>query len=228
MAKFKFNLNDIHLYEWSDLYWFEYEISIELWALSNLIRNQEDVYVSKQKEFIAKRNEVLPNIPIEHRDSYEQHFFEDSDRTFFELKKIQRNSICLSFYSFLEGKILELIHMMAEEFDVPYRKSGHEILESLNRYIVHECRVNGASFKKSFNRISRQSYVRNAIAHNQSRIHKKRRFIREDGIIQKGNKIVIEDVVYLENLIIWTEEYFKQLLISVDKRLTEIKTSLIK
>ncbi|WP_157560199.1 hypothetical protein U8527_04020 [Kordia algicida OT-1] len=224
MSKFTFNLNDIHHYEWGNLWWFEYEVSIGFSALSNLINNQEETFRVKLDEFISKRNEVLPTVPLEYRDSYEQHFFEDADRTFNELKTTQRNAICLSFFSYIEGKLMILVKMMETEFKLKYKRAKMDILSSLKRYIVDSCKVDGKVFKKEFRNIHKQSIVRNSLAHNHSHIIDSRKFTGVDGIKLKNDEIIIYDVIYLNNLISWAELFFKELFIAVDKRLTQIKT----
>jgi|SRR5690606_3851851 len=224
MAEFKINLNDIYSYDWGSLYWFEYEVTIGFWALKDLIIYQEEIYVKKQNEFISKRDKVLPTVPDEYRDSYEQHFFEDADRTFGELKYIQRNSVCLSFFSYFEGKLLELVRMMEVEFNVPYKRANMEILMSINRYIVNDCKIDATTFRDRFKSIVKQSPTRNAIAHNQSLFENVIRFKKEEGIILKGKKAIIEDVIYLNNLINWAEDYFEKLFVAIDKRLKKINS----
>lgn len=224
MSKFNFNLNEIHLYNWESLWWFEYEVSIGFSALSNLINNQEEVFRLKIDEFISKRNEVLPTVPIEYRDSYEQHFFEDIDKMFNELKATQRNAICLSFFSYIEGKLMVLVNLMEKEFKLKYKRAKMDILSSLKRYIVNTCKVDGKVFKNDFRHIQKQSIVRNSLAHNHSFILDSKKFVEVDGIKLKGDEIIIYDVVYLDNLILWAELFFKELFIVIDKRLTQIKT----
>ncbi len=224
MAEFKINLNDMHSYEWSDLYWFDFEVAIGFWALSSLVNNQEEIYHNKKKEFIENKEIRLADIPDEFKGSYEQQFFEDGDRTFEQLIEIQRYSVCLSFFSYLEGKLVELLKMMINEFKIDLEIPTTKVIPSIDRLIEIDFGVNNESYIKDFSRIKNQLVIRNSIAHNQSYLKNKNQFPKTDGLELKGLKVVISKTSYLETMISQAERSFKNLLIAVDKRLTKINS----
>jgi len=224
MSKFNFSLNDIHHYDWGNLWWFEYEIQIGLWALKDLVTNQEEIYLVKKGDFLKNREKRLAEIPDEYKDSYAQQFFEDGDRTFAELINIQRNSACLSFFSFLESKLIELLKMMNMEFNVQFEVPTTKVLASLKVLIEKGFGVSDDNYNGNYDRILNQVIIRNSIAHQDSFIKHEKYFPKREGIELKGLKIIISDTSYLTFLIKKAEDLFKELLIAVDKRLTQVKT----
>ncbi|WP_248722727.1 hypothetical protein [Seonamhaeicola sp. ML3] len=225
MAKFGFNFNDFHSFNWCELWWFQYETSIGFWALSDLINNQEESYAIKKEKFINEKKARLANIPDEYQASYDQQFFEDGDRTFEQLIDIQRNSICLSLFSYLEGKLLKFLKMMIKEFGINVDIPKSSVFLNINNIIEKEFGVTKERYVKDFSRLGNQLKVRNAIAHTQSYIEDERKFSKVEGVSLERGKVVITDVIYLKSLIKQAEGYFKELLISVDVRLTEINTN---
>lgn len=224
MSKFNFSLNDIHHYDWGNLWWFEYEIQIGLWALKDLVTNQEEIYLVKKADFLKNREKRLAEIPDEYKDSYAQQFFEDGDRTFAELINIQRNSACLSFFSFLESKLIELLKMMNMEFNVQFEVPTTKVLASLKVLIEKGFGVSDDNYNGNYDRILNQVIIRNSIAHQDSFIKHEKYFPKREGIELRGLKIIISDTSYLTFLIKEAEDLFKELLIAVDKRLTQVKT----
>src|SRR5690606_38324184 len=98
------------------------------------------------------------------------------------------------------------------------------VIKSLNRYIISECGVNKLKTEDNYTRIIKQIGVRNAIAHTQSCMEDLNKFFPVEGIILHRNKAIIEDVKYLKDLIQIAQNYFHELFISIDKKLTEIST----
>jgi len=224
MAKFKIDLNDLHMFEWGDLWWFDYEIQICLRALNDLVINQEEIFSIKKASFNKNRKEKLSEIPHEFKDSFEQHFYADGDRIFAELIQIQRNSACLSYFSFLENKLIELLKMMNETFGMEIEIPKNNILPTLKVIIEKDFGVDSKTFDKQYSRIINQVQIRNAIAHRGSYLEHKKYFPNAVGIELNGLKVVISDPIYLRFLIKEAEELFKELLIVTDKTLTRLKT----
>ncbi|MCM4164030.1 MULTISPECIES: hypothetical protein [unclassified Arenibacter] len=220
MFQFKYNLNDIHLYEWGDLWWFEYEVQVGLWALQDLIKYQEEIYHLRKDEFIKSKEKRLAQIPVEYKDSYEQHSFEDGDRTFTELIKIQRNSVCLSIFSYLEGQLIKLLRMMAKVFKIDIEPPTTGILSSIKGTMENTFEVNNESYQRYFGNIINQLGTRNAIAHENSHITDKKKFRKTEGLELRGLEIIISDIKYLEFLINQAEKLFENLLVAIDKRLS--------
>lgn len=215
-----FDLNKVYLYELGDFYYVEQEIRVGLGAIKDLVKYQEETYKGKRKEFIKKREEELAVIEEEFKGQYDSQFFHEEDMGFLELQYIQRNAVCLVFFSFIEAKLLRLYRLTKDKIGEEIKEEPKKaIINKLNKYFVNELNIDNTKVEKHYTRIANQINIRNAIAHNQSELSDNNKFCRAEGLELKGNKVKIIESKYLDNLVDWGNEYFVELLEAIDKRI---------
>ncbi|WP_412987661.1 hypothetical protein [Pontimicrobium sp. IMCC45349] len=225
MAKLKFNLNDIHLYDWGELYWFDNNVDISLSAIHLLINNQEKSLKEHYLKLKKKREKELPNVPIEYRDSYEQHFFEHADMTIERLAFFQRGLILGSIFIQIESDMKELINLISEEFKICFNDVKDNMIQQYWKFLVNDFKIETDGVEKYFTPIVNEKIVRNAISHQGSYLTNEQleSFHPKNGIKLKGYEIRITDLEYLFNFLKRVGRFFDVLLIAVDKRYTELK-----
>lgn len=219
-----FDFTSIYLYSWEDLYWMEDEIYVGLEALTALLKNQEDTLAENFKKTEDLRKQKLPQIPEEFRASYEQQFFENDDKVNYQLRIVQRYSLCLAYFTFLENRLEVLSQAVANEFDLHFEKNPQNILPNLMNFLRDDFGLNYEKIEPHFIRIINQRFTRNCIAHNQGQIahNDLNKFQPATGLGLKNNSIIMKPI-YLEYLIKLSRCLFEDLLVEIDKRYIELK-----
>ncbi|CAM1341686.1 hypothetical protein [Tenacibaculum aestuarii] len=216
----KFDLNNIYFYKCGDFYYVEQEIRIGLYAISDLVKYQEETYKEKRKEFLNRREEKLAVIEEEFKGQYDRQFFQEEDMGFNELKYIQRNAVCLVFFSFYESQLLKLFRLAKSQMGEEVKEEPQQgIIKALNRYFIKELKIDNENVEKFYTKIASQINVRNAIAHTQSQLSNPKKFCRVEGLELYGSKVNIVESKYLINLINWANRYFVELLEAIDKKI---------
>lgn len=216
----KFDLNDVYLYQWGEFYYVEQEIRVGLYAIKDLVKYQEQTYKDKRKEFLERREEKLAVIQEEYKEQYDSQFFQEEDMGFEELKYIQRNAVCLVFFSFYESKLLKLFRLTKSKLrEEIIEEPKNRIISTMNRYFVRELGIDNTNVEKFYTKIASQINVRNAIAHTQSELSNPKKFSRAEGLELFGSKVKITESKYLINLIDWGNKYFVELLEAIDKKI---------
>ncbi|MCH2488706.1 MAG: hypothetical protein MK211_01035 [Flavobacteriales bacterium] len=221
--KTPFDMSQVRLYEWGNLYWYEDEIFIGLNAISKLITNQEKTLNESLQSLQKLKEKKLPEIPDEYRASYEQQFFEDSDKTNYQLRIMQRYSSCLMIMTFFENTLKFLAKEIGNEINNPFSAPKHNAIPETIKFLIQAFKINESVKSKEYNVIIQQRVVRDSIAHNNGFILKNRinQFKPMEGINLNGEEIIIRPE-YLNTLIKISQKFYKDLILLIDDRFIEL------
>ncbi|RZK45142.1 MAG: hypothetical protein EOO61_01095 [Hymenobacter sp.] len=224
---------------WPDLYYIEMETEVGLHALQKLCINQEFALTSAVKGF----ENYLANDPTyssldsdELKGSYISQVFEREEMIIEELRRQQRYSMCMSIYSFFEGRLRTLCEYIEAEFPFKIKLNDLNSSDHIMQFVNYIAKVYEADLSKTesyFTPIKISKAVRNVIAHHDGctsnrkltdSIEKKKGFYQERH--GASFKIVIRSEKYILYLIDKMELYFKELLKAVDERYVQLHFNL--
>lgn len=223
--KIGFNFNDVYLYEWGELYWYKDEINVGYSAIEELIKNQEKSLVEAFEKTQILKEEKLPNIPEDYRASYEQQFFEYTDKINYQLRIVQRYSACLMIFTFFEGNLEFLVNRINEEFNLKFEYGNRQLINKFWSFFRNVYELNVEEIEPYYTKIINQKIIRDKIAHNRGTLSEKemKKFKKVDGLgLTKFNEIVIKPE-YFEYLIASMKQFYKQLFYLIDMRYKELK-----
>lgn len=230
----KINLNDINIFKWADLNYFEFENKIAFDALKSLNLNQEKslseskVVLDKNIEDFRKGLELLS----EHeQESYIYQKYYLDEVIINELQIIQRYSSILSIFSFYESRLKMICELIETEFEFKVKiKHLNNYEGDLNKYWNYLSKVfeiKTDSIENLFKPINVHKKIRNAIAHHNGKTNEK--IAPQEGLTLNkiGDKfqIVIDENIYINNLLQNIEIFIRELLIEIDKRYFELKSA---
>lgn len=193
-------------------------------ALSVLIENQEKTINESMLLINNLKKEKLPDIPIEYRDSYEQQFFEISDKENYQLRILQRYSSCLILFSFIENYLKRITLEFANKFNIPIKDQNYNIILGTVKTLISDIGVDEKLRSKEYNHIVQQIIVRNKIAHNNGVISKKdlSRFKKSNGCNVSNYGEIIIRPEYLKGIIDSGRVFFKNLILLIDDRYKDL------
>lgn len=223
LKKLSFSWSDVRLFEWQNLWWYQDEIDIGFDALNALIDNQEKTMNESMVLTEKLKKERLSEIPEEYRSSYEQQFFENSDKVNYQLRIMQRYSSCLMILSFFEHSLKFLSLEIAEKTHQPFIVPSNSIVPNTMKFLVNEFNISPLARSKEYNLLLIQRVVRDSIAHHNGIIPDDRivQFVSMEGINLKNNEIIIRPE-YLKNLVELSKKFFKDLILLIDDRFIEL------
>ena len=228
----KFDLNTIRLYEWGDLFLVKMQTEIGFDGILKIIDNLETSLESSKTEL---KKEISENLDLKQlegqdREAYHQHLYEMDEITLREIETLQRYSMVLSIFSFLEGILKSLCEGIEEELKFTIRLkdlNNNEDLQWYWNYLTKVLIIDTKKIEPDFTVLKQQKIVRNIIAHqsgyaNDSQVNK----IQEvSGLKTRYNKVDIHNSDYLIFLVKTMQSLFDNLIIAVDDRFKEIKSS---
>ena len=228
-----FDVNNIIIYKWDELYYIELENEIGVDAFKKLITNQEESLLSTQTKFkdLIKSDKELASLEDIDKGSYYRASYEREEIAIEELQRQQRYSICLSVFSFYEGRLKSICNQIEKKFNFKIKindlNSNDDLMKYWN-YLEKVFEINTDKISSLFTPIKQQKIVRNIIAHQEGIANedqlKKINIINGLGIKKFGldHQIQIVEISYLFFLIEKITLFFKELLLSIDVRHKEI------
>lgn len=217
--KIALDMSNIRMFDWQNLWWYDYEIDVGFDALSALIDNQEKTL--KESIIITEklRTEKLLEIPEEYKASYERHYFEHTDRVDHQLRIMQRYSSCLIVFSFIENSLKFLTSEFANKLNVEFKIPYRNIIGETMNFLINKLKIKKDALSQEFEFISNQKVIRNSIAHHNGIIVSDRLvdFYESEGINLKNGEIIIRPE-YLKRLIENGRIFFKSLILHIDDR----------
>lgn len=149
----KFSFEDVTLFDWEYLYSYEIESSVGLSAIRHLNRNQEESLQQTINEFERKLSEALDKIEEEERSNYYSQIFHLDNLSIKELQRQQRYAMCLSLYSFFEGRLHSICEKIHNEFDFKIALSdlnGKDDLVKYYNYLLKVFEMDMKALESSF------------------------------------------------------------------------------
>jgi hypothetical protein len=216
----KFDFSKIHGVKNDNLYAKEYHIQISINALRELIDDDDKSIQKIQTEFKEfLRNNNPENIPIQQRDYFEEHLI-DRELVINQISIKKRYSSCLLIFSVFEGLLKEFCEEIEKSntFDVKIKNlKRSDDLTLYKNYLTKIYHINFDKLNPSFTNIKHQKTTRNKIAHKNG-IAESSEIQIVNGLKLVNNQIAITSKVYFEYLIDLMDDFFKELLIEIDKK----------
>ncbi|MFV5697118.1 hypothetical protein ACM55H_02000 [Flavobacterium sp. ZT3R17] len=219
--------------KWGYLYEVDLEIEVATSALSKLNVNQEESLKSTKlsfNSFVEKNKKTLQSLPENERASYDFHLHYIDDRIINDLQRLQRYSIVIIIFSVFESRLLEVCRELRKEF--PQLTQLNEInqkedLKNSWKYLTKTILLNATKLQPLFQRFNQQKILRNTVTHHDGILTNKSKFNIINGVslsdFGKNYIIEIEENVYVEYLLKYLKEFFKELTERVDDRYKELK-----
>lgn len=229
----KLDFNNINIFKWADLNYFEFENQIAFDALKNLNLNQEKslseskVALDKNIEDFQKSLELLSK---EEQESYVNQKYYWDEVIINELQLIQRYSSILSIFSFYESRLKMICELIEGEFELKVKiKKINNYGSTLNKYWIYlneVFEIKNDDIQKLFSALDDYRNIRNAIAHKNGMTREK--IVSQEGLILNkiGDEFQIEisEIIFIKNLLQNIETFMSKLLIEIDKRYYELKS----
>jgi hypothetical protein len=230
-SDFSIDFSKIYLYKWGELFYVEFETLLAADAFKKIINNNEAFSVSEGERFrtmIANDSFFWQSLN-EDQGSYYAQFYEREERLISELHYLQRNSILLMIFSFFEGSLNKLCILIEKQFKLKVKLKNFKADDDLSRYwlyLVDVLEIEEASALLFFTRIKQIKYLRNRIAHHNGTLPKENApILRFNGITLENfgddTLIRITSTELLLNLLKDVEDFFKKILLEIDKRYKE-------
>lgn len=231
-----FSLKDVITFNWVELYTIERENEFGIEAYNRLIKTLEDTLLSTMKKFQkdVEMDEDLKEMQIEGSGgSYYAAFYEWEERSLNELQKQQRYGLCLSLFSFLEGRLKTICTKLEGAFNNKIKADdlkGEDLTKYL-QYLRKVMDIDISGLEKYYTPVNNQKKVRNLIAHQDGLGRKDQKgqinlvpgLAMED--LDDAFQINITDKVYLETLLKNMEHFLQKLLPLIDKKFETTKAS---
>ncbi len=168
--EFDIDISKIFLFSWQELYYYQFQNEIGLEAFKLLNSNQEEALATTKRKFeeTIKNDADLKAMDEENWGNYYSQLYEREETTIQELQRVQRYSICLSLFSFFEGRLKAICESIEKEFDAKIKiddLSGKDDVMRYWNYLVKVYEVDISHAEKFFTPIRQHKQVRNLIAH---------------------------------------------------------------
>ncbi len=224
-----FDASDVYLYKWNELNYLELEIEIGVVAFRMLIENQENSLLEIERKFNEKlkNDEEHNSLDDSLKGSYYSAFYEREQLAINDLRRKQRYSICLSIFSFFEGRLKSLCDQIENEFNFMIKLddlNGNDDIKRYWSYLVKVFNIDTDTVQDLMQPIIQQKATRNIIAHQEGLLtsEKLNKIVRLDGLVVNkigdSYQLKIDNVKYLLFLIEKIESFFIELLRKVDGR----------
>jgi hypothetical protein len=227
------DFSKIYLFTWEDLYLSELENEIGIEAFKKLNVNQEQSLIITQKEFKETIEKELKTLPEEEQGNYYMQIFQREELMIKELLRQQRYSLCLSVFSFLEGRLKAICKQVEDMFQFKIKVADLNSNEDITKYwnyLVKVFELDPSNTEPFLTPIKQQKIVRNLIAHQNgmpSKEQEKKIVITKGLELEKFDdidycKVLISDPIFIDNLLGKMDGFLKQLLLDIDARYIEI------
>jgi hypothetical protein len=226
------DFSNIYLFTWEDLNYTEVENEIGVEAFKKLCTNQESSLKITEQEFKELVNIEFSTLKPEEQGSYYMQIFQRDELMIKELLRQQRYSLCLSIFSFFEGRLKTICTQIEHDFNFRIKindlNSNEDLLKYWN-YLIKVFELDAANLEKYFTPIKQQKIVRNLIAHQNGmpRTEQEKKLNIVEGIqleqYEGFCQIVINDPAYIINLLDAMYFFLKELLLAIDARYILLK-----
>ncbi len=222
----------IYLFTWENLYYAEVENELGVKALKKLCENQEDSLLSTKNEFDLMVRSEMEKLNPQERGSYYMQIFERDEMVIRTLLRQQRYSLCLSVFSFFEGRLKALCEQIEGRFAYRIKindLNGNEDLSRYWNYLSKVFELDMDNLEPYFTPIKQQKIIRNLVAHQDGmpRVDQEKKVNIVDGLalekIDTYSRILITSPSYILNLLDNMDVFLQKLLLSVDERYIAIK-----
>jgi len=228
------DFSKIYSFTWENLYLSELENEIGIEAFKKLNKNQEESLKITQKEFNETVSKELKLLPDEDQGGYYMQIFQREELMVKELLRQQRYSLCLSIFSFFEGRLKSMCDKIENEFKFKIRiadLASHEDLSKYWNYLTKVFEIDTSKSEPLLTPIKQQKIVRNIIAHQNgmpSADQEKKLVIKKGLKLEKFEEldhrmVLISDPIFLEELLEKMESFLKQMLLDIDARYIELR-----
>jgi hypothetical protein len=155
---------------WSDLGYFDIETQNGFAALSTISTNQERSATEIQDKFYdtVKKDPKMSHDDPEFRGTYYSAHYESAEKVLQEILRQQRYSLCLSTFSFVEGRLKSICERIESCFHFKVKISdlnSRQHLWQYWNYLVKVVEIREERSKPHFENLDRQKIIRNKIAH---------------------------------------------------------------
>lgn len=228
----KLDFSNIHVFEWDELHFIELETEMGIYAFKILISNQEDSLKAIKEKFheTIKNDEELNSQNDLTRGGYYAAFYEREEMAIRELRRQQRYSICISAFSFFEGRLKFLCNQIEKKFDFKIKiddLNGNDDLKRYWNYLQKVFEIETSRIEPYFTRLQQQKATRNIIAHQEgwASEYKIKNVKEVAGLkikkIDTLYQIQILETSYLTYLLDTMNSFFKELLFAINRRYLE-------
>jgi hypothetical protein len=218
-------------YKWQELNYLEYENEIGIDSFKTLIASQENALIETNRKF---QHQLIEDQDLrELGTSYYYAYYQSEELAIKELELQQRYAICLSLFSYFEGRINNICNKIHQEFQFKISiKDLRKKDDDISNYINYLEKVYGMDVSKITNAskpIISQKIIRNAIAHHGGYVPKGEAHFLSNiqglKILECGGErqVKIADVIFFEKLFELIRIFFDILLTSIDIRYEELK-----
>lgn len=239
-SKVKLGLKKHIEFRWEQLYWLEFEIRRTFDVFLKINRNQENFLEELEKilkKSIGTSKKECVDFTVEEQSQYLNHLYFYSESTIEQLQKLQRYSLIVSVFSFFESKLSDLCKNIESKFQFSIK------LNDLNKtngdiskywfYLKKVVEIESKSVEPFFTIINQQRKIRNIIVHQDGFIDKEKttRLTLIEGCeiqnIDNLSFIIIEQDIYVENILEKMDQFFKELFVCISYRFSELKNNKI-
>jgi hypothetical protein len=234
----KMDIRDLYLFDWKELEYLQFENEIGIHAFKILNANQEKALQKTQNKFgtvLRKKKKHLKNMNEEEKQRYCSQFYEREEKEIGELQRQQRYSMCVSLFSFFEGRLKTICNKIEQEFVFKIKIDDLNKSDDLKRYWNYLEKVFEMKMKNLeplYTPIKQNKEIRNKIAHkdgNANAEEKKRinNIVKGKGLsfkqINDYFQIQISDTKYILYLIDIMSEFLDKLISAIDGKYMEKK-----
>lgn len=230
----EFNFKDAYLYNWQELYYFELENDLGLDAFHILNNNIENSLKTTKLEFtkLIEQDVFLPTLNDNEKSNYYSQIYYREELALLNLQRIQRYSLCLSLYSFFEGRLNAICSGLELKFNINKKVKEIEAPDDLSKfweYFDEILKIKTSSFKREFQIIKKIKFVRNLIAHSDGFLDKrvKTRLNSIVGIsfteIENRYRIEIKEKIFIDFLLSQMSLCLREILFAVNSRYKEFE-----
>jgi hypothetical protein len=224
---------------WESIYHCREDIRQLFFAEKSLIENSEK-FIQELKLELKKDIEIDETLNKESEGEYAEHekaqcyyhYYHPREVGISQLIQNHRKGAILSIYSLIEGQLKNICTQIQKEFEFKIKLNDLNGNDYINKYWIFLTKVfciETSNIEKYYTPIKQRKYLRNKIAHNNSIIDENKfEFVNQlEGIKinQEGNNKIIEinDYVFIENLILISQDFFENLILTINKKYSEIK-----
>lgn len=229
----EFSFKDAYLYNWQELYYFELENDMCLDAFHILNNNIENSLKSTKQEFtkLIDQDSFLSNLNENDKSNYYSQIYYREELALLNLQRLQRYSLCLSLFSFFEGRLKSICSSLELEFHLKKKVKELAAPDDLSKYWdyldkVFKMKMN--TFKIEFSIIKKIKLVRNLVAHNEGFLDKRMKN-RLDSIIgisfteiENRYRIEIAENIFIDFLLSQMSFCLSKISISINNRCKDI------
>ena len=227
-----FNFDKAVVFDWGELYYIKLENEIGIEAFKLLNSNQENALLSIKDKFRAnlKNDEAFSSLEESEKGNYYSQMYEIEELAIKELQRQQRYSICLSIFSFFEGRLKAVCNKIERNFNFKIKiedLNGNDDLLRYWNYLEKVFEMEMDSLMPNFTPIKQNKNIRNIIAHHEgyANVRQKQKMEMSNGLSLKETgdlfRIQIDKSEYINYLLVKMEGFFEKMLSSIDKRYSE-------